>query len=87
MLLEDEAAGMAFPFDAKYFVDVQQDIAGHQYTQPESAESIVDLCPAKYGEEFLDCKAFPHLHPWGCLQSVDWITRGGYRHLQGRGLI
>ena len=71
-LLEDEAAGMAFPLDAKYFddfpiiqVDMQDDIAGRQYPQPELAESLANLCQTKYGEEFLDCKAFPHIHPWG----------------------
>ena len=71
-LLEDEAAGMAFPLDAKYFDDfpvirgdMHEDIAGRQYPRPELAKSLVNLCQAKYGEEFLDCKAFPHLHPWG----------------------
>ena len=71
-LLEDEAAAMAFPLDAKYFDnfpvirgDMHDDLAGRQYPRPELAESIVNLCQAKYGEEFLDCKAFPHLHPWG----------------------
>ena len=71
-LLEDEAAGMAFPLDGKYFDDfpvirgdMHNDFAGRQYPRPELAESIVNLhvCQAKYGEEFLDCKAFPHLHP------------------------
>ena len=71
-LLEDEAAAMAFPLDAKYFDDfpvirgdMHDDIAGRQYPRPDLSESIVNLCKAKYGEEFLDCKAFPHLHPWG----------------------
>ena len=71
-LLEDEAAAMAFPLDVKYFDDfpvirgdINDDIAGRQYPHPELAKSIVKLCQAKYGEEFLDCKAFPHLHPWG----------------------
>ena len=41
------------------------DIAGRQYPCPELAESIVNLCKVKYGEEFLDCMAFPHLHPRG----------------------
>ena len=55
-LLEDEAAGMAFPLDAKYFddfpvirVDMQDDIAGRQYPRSELAESLVNLCQAKYG--------------------------------------
>ena len=63
---------MAFPLDAKYFDDfpvirgdMHDDIAGRQYPRPELTESLVNLCQAKYGEEFLDCKAFPHLHPWG----------------------
>ena len=70
-LLEDEAAGMAFPLDAKYFDnspvirgDMHKDIAGRQYPRAKLAESIVNLCQAKYGEEFLDYKAFPHLL-WG----------------------
>ena len=42
---------------------MHDDIAGHQYSCPELAKSIVNLFQAKYGEEFLDCKAFPH-HPW-----------------------
>ena len=69
---EDEAAAMAFPLDAKYFddfpvirVDMDNDIAGRQYSRPELAESLVNFCQVNYGEEFLDCKAFPHLHPWG----------------------
>ena len=44
---------------------MHEDISGHQYPQPELAESLVNLCQAKYGAEFLDCKAFPHVHPWG----------------------
>ena len=71
-LLEDEAAGMAFPLDGKYFddfpvirKDMQTDVAGRQYPRPELAESLVELCQAKYGEKYLDCKTFPHLHPWG----------------------
>ena len=71
-LLEDEAAGMAFPLDAKYFDDfpiihrdLHADVAGRQYPRPELNKSIIDLCQAKYGEMYLDCKTFPHLHPWG----------------------
>lgn len=71
-VLEDEAAGMAFPLDANYFDnfpviwgDINSDVAGRQYPRPELAQSLVNLCQAKYGEEFLDCKAFLHLHPWG----------------------
>ena len=26
---------------------------------------MLELCKAKYGKMYLDCKAFPHLHPWG----------------------
>ena len=59
---------MDFPLDAKYFDDfpviqgdMHDDIAGHQYPRPELAKCLVNLCQAKYGEEFLDCKAFPHL--------------------------
>lgn len=47
-VLEDEAAGMAFPLDAKYFDDFPvirgdmcDDIAGRQYPRPELAESIM----------------------------------------------
>ena len=71
-LLEDETAGMAFPLDAKYCDDfpvirgdMHSDVAGCQYPHPELAQSLLNLCQAKYGEEFLNCKAFPHLHPWG----------------------
>ena len=63
---------MAFLLDAKYFDDfhvirgdMHEDIAGRQYPCPKSAESLVNLCWAKYGEEFLDCKAFLHYHTWG----------------------
>ena len=56
---------MAFPLDAKYFNnfpvirgDVLEDIAGHQYPRPELAQNLGNLCQAKYGEDFLDCKAF-----------------------------
>jgi hypothetical protein len=69
-VLEDEA-GLAFPLDAKYFDqfpivsnDVVADIAGRQYPKAEH-ESLKQLVLAKYGERYLDCKAFPHLHPWG----------------------
>ena len=71
-LLEYEAAGMAFPLDGKYFddfpvirKDMQTDVAGRQYPRSELAESLVELCQAKYGEKYLDCKTLPHLHPWG----------------------
>ena len=49
-LLEDEAAGMAFPLDGKYFDDfpvirgdMHNDLAGCQYPSPELAESIAEL--------------------------------------------
>ena len=70
-VLEDEAAGLAFPLDAKYFDqfpivsnDDTGDIAGRQYPKVEH-EILKKLVLAKYGEKYLDCKAFPHLHPWG----------------------
>ena len=44
---------------------MQTDLAGCQYPRPELAESLVELCQAKYGEKYLDFKTFPHLHPWG----------------------
>ena len=60
-LLENEAAAMAFLLDAKYFNDfpvirgdMHDDIAGRQYPCPGLTESLVSLCKAKYGEEFLD---------------------------------
>ena len=63
---------MAFPLDGKYFDDflvIRGDtlifIAGREYPRPELADSLVNLCHAKYWEEYLDCKAFPHLHLWG----------------------
>ena len=64
-------AGLAFPLDAKYFdqfpivsSDDTADIAGHQYPRVEH-ESLKELVLAKYGEKYLDCKAFSQLHPWG----------------------
>ena len=75
-LLDDEAAGMAFPLDAKYFDDFPiihehtcSDVAGRQYPRPELAESLLDLCKAKYGEMYLDCKTFPHLHIHGVMED------------------
>ena len=74
-LLESEAAGMAFPLDAKYFDDFPliygepvlgpADKAGRQYPKPESQESLLNMCHTTYGEKDLDVKAFPHLHPYG----------------------
>ena len=68
-VLEDE---VAFPLDGKYFdnfpvihKDMLTDIADRQYPQPELADSLVELCQAEYEEKYLDCKAFPNLHPWG----------------------
>ena len=70
-LLEDEAVGMAFPLDANYLEnfpslrkDWSEDVAGRQCPIPKSHTNLQDLCQAKYGEKYLDCKAFPHLHPW-----------------------
>ena len=70
-VLDDKAAGMAFPLDAKYFddfpnihMDMISDAAGSQYPRPDLNKSIIDLCWAKYGEMYLDCKMFTHLHPW-----------------------
>ena len=70
-VLEDEAAGLAFPLHAKYFDqfplvshDDTADIAGRQYPKAKH-ESLKQVVRAKYGEKNLDCKAFPHLHPWG----------------------
>ena len=74
-LLEDEAAGMAFPLDAKYFEEfpliyneelfTAADKAGRQFPKPECQESLRNLCHTTYGEKYLDVKAFPHLHPYG----------------------
>ena len=62
-LLEDEAAGMAFPLDGKYFddfpvirKDMHSDVAGRQYPRPELAESLMELCQGKYGENTLTVK-------------------------------
>ena len=73
-LLEDEAAGMAFPVDATYFDNFPlvrgepllgpSDKAGKQFPKAEQ-DALRDLGQAKYGEKYLDCKAFPHLHPYG----------------------
>ena len=71
-VLEDEASVMAFPLDAKYFdkfptirTDMDTDVAGRQYPRCELSGKMLELCKAEYGEMYLDCKAFPHLHPWG----------------------
>lgn len=45
--------------------DMNTDVAGQQHPRPEVHQGLLDLCKAKYGEMYLDCKAFPHLHPWG----------------------
>ena len=73
-LLEDEAAGMAFPVDATYFDNFPlvrgepllgpSDKAGKQFPKAEQ-DALRDLGHASYGEKYLDCKAFPHLHPYG----------------------
>ena len=58
-LLEDEAAGMAFPLDAKYFDDFPliygepvlgpADREGQQYPKPESQDFLQNLCHTTYG--------------------------------------
>ena len=73
-LLEDEAAGMAFPVDATYFDNFPlvrgepllgpSDKAGKQFPKAEQ-DALRDLGHASYGAKYLDCKAFPHLHPYG----------------------
>ena len=69
-VFKDKAAGLAFPFDAKYFDqcplvsnDNTADIAGRRYPKAKH-ESLKQLVLAMYSEKYLDCKAFPHLHPW-----------------------
>ena len=49
------------------------DIAGHQYLKAEH-ESLKQVVLAKYGEKYLDCKAFPHLHSWS---SGGWYNACG----------
>ena len=66
-VLEDEVAGLAFPLDAKYFDQfpiVSNDDRADTVPEAEH-ESLKQLVLAKYGKKYLDCKAFPHLHPWG----------------------
>ena len=70
-ILEDEAVGMAFPVDAKYFdgfplttTQPNKDIE-IQHPKQTTGTELRSLCQAKYGEKHLDVKAFPHLHPWG----------------------
>ena len=76
-LLQDEAAGMAFPVDSRYFDqfpiifdedDEGSDVVGTQHPQAhkhESQKAVKDLVTTKYGEKDLEPKSFPHLHPWG----------------------
>ena len=71
-VLEHEESAMAFPLDAKYFdkfptirTDMDTDVTGRQYPRCELSGKMLELCKAKYGEMYLDCKAFPNLHPWG----------------------
>jgi len=76
-LLEEEALGMAFPVDSRYFdqfpviyneEEDKADVAGMQHPQPpirESREALRDLVTTRYGEKDLEPKSFPHLHPWG----------------------
>ena len=72
VLLEDEAVGMAFPVDSRYFdnfplIFEQKDVAGVQHPHPgtQCREHLHQLTAAKYGEKYLEPKTFPHLHPWG----------------------
>ena len=72
-VLEDEAAGLAFPLDAKYFDqfplvsnDDIPDIAGRRYPKSEH-ESLKQLVLAK---KYLDCKTFPHLQPHSSMLCV-----------------
>ena len=68
-VLEDEAAGVAFPLDAKYFdqfpIVSNDDTADIASIPKLNIKSLKELVLAKYGEKYLDCKAFPHLHAWG----------------------
>ena len=72
-LLEDEAVGMAFPVDSRYFdnfalIFQSKDVTGVQHPQPgetKSRDVLHGLVSAKYGERYLEPKTFPHLHPWG----------------------
>lgn len=71
-LLEEEAIGMTFPVDAKFFdqfplIYDAVDIAGRQNPIPhgKSQETLQRLVHTQYGDEFLEPKAFPHLFPWG----------------------
>ena len=74
-LLEEEAIGMAFPIDSRYFdqfpliyntnIDSNDDIAGKQFPRPECQAKLHEMVYTKYGEKHLDVKTFPHLHPWG----------------------
>ena len=74
-LLDEEAIGMAFPVDSRYFdqfpliyntdFEGHGDVAGRQYPRPECQTNLQDIVYAKYGKKFLDVKTFPCLHPWG----------------------
>ena len=69
-LLEDEAVGMAFPVDSRYFdnfplIFQSKDVAGVQHPQPKSRDVLHGLVSAEYGERYLEPKTFPHLYPWG----------------------
>ena len=72
-LLQDEAIAMAFPTDSKYFENYPliyktDAVAALQHPQSEEdtcRDSLQQLVHTKYGERFLEPKAFPHLHPWG----------------------
>ena len=65
-VLEDEASAMAFPLDAKYFdkfptirTHMDSDVAVGQYPRCELSGKMLELCKAKYGEMYLDCKPSP----------------------------
>ncbi len=76
-LLEDEAIGMAFPVDSRYFdqfplifdnADTEVDVVGMQHPQDSHfgvQQSVRDLVSTRYGETYLEPKSFPYLHPWG----------------------
>ena len=58
---------MAFPLDANLYFSYNTGRYASGYCWPLVSLARVSrkLGQAKYGEEFIDCKAFPHLHPLG----------------------
>lgn len=80
-LLEDEAAGMAFPLDAKYFYDCPLIIiwlgpSGPKFPIPEYQVTLVNLSHMR--EKYLDdCESIPSLAslwPWW-LVGAPWHSR------------